>query len=208
MRGTLKDELCHGGASRRTGILRYRRFRIGLFGREHGPFAYASRSRRARSHQFLRPLGGCGNQSSRPPDGCGGWGLCIADALGVLWYGLRGFGGGLRRLRRRGQVVRGPGVGGRKHGGFDRGVRLQATAAGEADRERCNENRVGKRCARRDRGRQGPCRQGQFPAPQLGAARRSQPRVNGDAFSPRRHDARVSESLRERGGAHIQHYDI
>jgi hypothetical protein len=32
--------------------------------------------------------------------------------------------------------------------------------------------------------------------------------VNGDAFSPRRHDARVSESLRERGGAHIQHYDI
>jgi hypothetical protein len=42
----------------------------------------------------------------------------------------------------------------------------------------------------------------------LSVARHSQPRVNGDAFSQRRHGTRVVHSLGERSGAHVQHDGI
>lgn len=96
VRGTFKDELCYGGASRRAGILRYWRFRIRRRGWERGPYARAHGNGCARSQQFLRSLGGGGNQSFRPPDGCGRRGLCFADALGVMGHGLSWSGRGFR----------------------------------------------------------------------------------------------------------------
>ena len=122
VRGPLEDEFCYGGASRRAGILSYWRFGLRRRGWERGAFARAHRSRRARSQKFLRSLGGCGNQSFRPPGGCGRRRLCFADALGVLGTGRHGFRGGFRRLRRWGQVVRGPSAGGRKRSGPGRGA--------------------------------------------------------------------------------------